>query len=163
MESYKYWRNRTTALICASNSDFFAKYIADNKNNSYLWKLIKNINGSSADNKIPDEIIVDDVSYNEKSEILNKLNGFFSTISDKLKSDRSAGTVDKDYNFNKLKEYMDGKVSADTYFRLTLTKLTKLISALETQDPKRSTGLDGTIPKVLKTSAHVFGPTLLKS
>ena len=100
--------------------------------------------------KLPDEIIFDDVSYmyNDNSDIKQTQWRLFNH-SDKLKSDRSAGTVNKDYNFNKLKEYMDGKVSADTDFRLPLMKLPELVSVIETRDPKRSNGLDGITPKDL--------------
>ena len=92
--------------------------------------------------------------YNDNSDIKQTQWRLFNH-SDKLKSDRSAGTVNKDYNFNKLKEYMDGKPSADTDFRLPLMKLPELVSAIETLDPKRSTGLDGITPKTL---AHVVCP-----
>ena len=42
---YKYWRNKTTDPIRSAKKDIFAQSIADNKDNAYLWKHIKSLNG----------------------------------------------------------------------------------------------------------------------
>ena len=38
---YKTWRNRTNSLIRKAKSELLAKSIAENKNNSFLWKVIE--------------------------------------------------------------------------------------------------------------------------
>ena len=56
---YKYWQNKTTNLIRSAKKNFFARSIAENKDNTYLWKHIKNLNGHLNEKDIPDEMILD--------------------------------------------------------------------------------------------------------
>ena len=59
-KQYKFWRNKTNALIRSAKTDFFSKSIAENKDNSYLWQHIKDLSGKASAPKLPDELITDE-------------------------------------------------------------------------------------------------------
>ena len=82
-KQYKFWRNKTAALIRTSKRGFFAKSIAGDKATSFLWKHLRNISGKNNERRIPQEIITDKESINEKPDIIENL------ISSFLKSAKS--------------------------------------------------------------------------
>ena len=65
-------------------------------------------------------------------------------------------------NFDKLKSYINAKVSDNNKFTIPLMKNTDLISIIGSLDVTKATGLDGITPKILKTLADIVNPTLLK-
>ena len=86
---YKYWRNKTISLIKSSKKHFFARSIDENRDNTFLWKHINSLNGKTSEQRIPHELIIDNKPYNEISDIIEKLNHYFSTISAKLQIDHA--------------------------------------------------------------------------
>ena len=82
---YKYWRNQSTALIRSAKRDLFSKSISENKDNAYLWRHIKDLNGKLSTSKIPDENEFDGNAISDSQAVIEKLNYFFSIASDKLK------------------------------------------------------------------------------
>ena len=95
--------------------------------------------------------------------IFSKLYHFYSTISDKLKSERSTSQDNSDYDFGKLQEYVSQKMSGDTQLKIPLMKHSDLVNAIETLKSKKSTGIDGITPKILKALAKIVCPSLLKN
>ena len=67
---------------------FFSNSIAENKDNSYLWQHIKDLNGKSS-SKLPEELKTEDGTSNDPNTIIEKLNCYFAKISDKLKAERT--------------------------------------------------------------------------
>ena len=86
---YKYWRNRITASIRKSRKNFFPRSINEHRDNIFLWRHVKSLSGQNDDRKVPDQIVIDDVSYQTENDITEQLNCFFSTISDRLRSEGS--------------------------------------------------------------------------
>ena len=74
---FKFCRNK----IQTAKTEFFPKAISENKDSNFLWKLIKQMKVGVVDSGLPDEVEVDTPTY-----ILNKLNSYFATISDRLKA-----------------------------------------------------------------------------
>ena len=74
---FKHWRNKTTTLLRASKKNFFSQSIAENKDNSFLWRHIKSLNGQNEGMKIPDEINIDGNTFKQKHDVIEKLNYFF--------------------------------------------------------------------------------------
>ena len=157
---YKYWRNKTTDLIRSAKKDFFAQSIADNKDNAYLWKHIKSLNGQLHENKIPDEMIYDGQPTTDTLSILEKLNQYFSTISERLQAEQPQNSPE--FDSENLENYIKSKVPNNIKFSTPYMKLTDLIATLNTLNVTKATGLDGLTPKILKTSANAIAPTLLK-
>ena len=64
---YKHWRNKTTTLLRASKKNCFYQSIAENKDNTFLWRPIKSLNGHNEGRKIPDEINIDGNTLNKST------------------------------------------------------------------------------------------------
>ena len=85
-----------------------------------------------------------------------------SSISKRLKSDDSQTNDINEYDFTNLKDYVDSKVPNEINFKIPFMKDAELTNALQSLNTKKSTGLDGLSPKILKLSARIIGPSLLK-
>ena len=157
---YKHWRNKTIHLIRTAKKGFFAKSIAENKDNTYLWKHIKDINGKSNENKLPDEMTVNGNSTTDPHIISECLNTFFSTISEKLKSENPQ--ENPQFEPSTLDNYIKTKIPTTVQFGIPLMKMTDLKTALKSLDVTKATGLDGITPRILKTSAEAVAPILLE-
>ena len=79
---YRYWRNRITALIRKSKKNFFSRSINEYMDSTFLWRHVKSLSGQNDDGKVPDQIVIDDVSYQTENDISEQLNCSFSTISE---------------------------------------------------------------------------------
>ena len=143
---YKHWRNKTIQLIrtCTSKKGFFAKSIAENKDNTYLWIHIKDINGKSKENKLPDELTVNGNSTTDPHIISECLNTFFSTISDKLKTENPQDNPQ--FETSTLDNYIKTKIPNTVQFGIPLMKMTNLMTSLKSLDVTKATGLDDITP-----------------
>ena len=79
-----------------------------------------------------------------------------------MKSDDSQTNNINAYDFTNLKDYADSKVPNEINFKIPFMKDAELTNGLESLNAKKSTGLDGLSPKILKLSARIIGPSLLK-
>ena len=76
---------------------------------------------------------------------------FFSTISNRLRSEDSETHDVANFDLKSLKGYADSKVPRDVEFKIPFMKLSDLVNAIESHDIKKSTG-----------AAKVISPTLLE-
>ena len=51
-QNFKFWRNKAKSLIRTSKKALFENAINENKNNSFLWKHVKNITAGTETNKM---------------------------------------------------------------------------------------------------------------
>ena len=75
---YKTWRNRTNSLIRKAKSELFAKSIAENKNNSFLWKHVKALKGQPTGGSLPTSINTGICRGENTSDVLNEMNKYFT-------------------------------------------------------------------------------------
>ena len=94
---YKIWRNKTTTFIRKAEKELFSKSVAENKTDSFLWQHIKNLKESTCGDSLPQTIKVNNRQTDAAPDIIDELNTYFSSISDKLKS--KYGHDDIPYNF----------------------------------------------------------------
>ena len=90
-------------------------------------------------------LIIDNKPYNEISDIIEKLNHYFSTISAKLQIDHAQENLP--FDLSKLTNYVDSKVPSNVKFQIPLMKLPDLISIIGSLDASKATGLDGITAK----------------
>ena len=157
---YKIWRNRTNSLIRKAKSELFAKSIAENKNNSFLWKHVKSLKGQHAGGSIPTSINIGNTHSENMSDVLNEMNKYFTSISDKLREESGDDTFP--YDFSKLNAYVESKIPQHVKFTIPVMKIDDLLSIINSLDPNKATGLDGISARILKSSAHVICPSLLE-
>ena len=157
---YKTWRNRTNSLIRKAKSELFANLIAENKNNSFLWKHVKALKGQPTGGSLPTSINTGNCQDENTSDVLNEMNKYFTSISDKLKEESRDDTLP--YDFSKLNAYVESKIPQNVTFQISFMKLNDLLSIINSLDPNKATGLDDISAKLLKSSVHVICPSLLE-
>ena len=144
---FKFWRNKTTSLIQTAKREFFSKAISENKDNSFLWKHIKQIKGGVEDSCMPDELEVDNETSYTPIDILNKLNGYFANISERLKASSSNNSQPKN-DFLELKDYIDNLIPRNTNFKIPFMQENELIATIKKLDSSKATGIDGISAKI---------------
>lgn len=157
---YKYWRNKTNKLIQNSKKDFFSNAVQDNKSSSFLWKHVKQISSTSESSKLPEELNIDNESFNTPSDIANKLNSYFANISDRLKASHSSNPL-VECDLQKLNDFIKTRIPDNTFFKIPLIDIATLTTSIKSLDINKATGLDGLSPKMLKLSAEVVAPSLV--
>ena len=133
---YKYWRNKLTALLRISKGNFFFSRFHDQLKKTRITPFCGDI--LKDDRKIPDEILIDDNTYHVKNDVIEQLNDFFTTISDRLKSNDTQNHDTVNYDFKTLKDYVDSKVPSEIKFKIPFMKSSELVNALESQDIKNT-------------------------
>ena len=111
----------------------------------FLWQHVKNVSGKNDEKQIPKEINVDNERSYESTEVIGKLNLFFSKIREKLVSEHPQQNLPLD--FDKLMSYLNLKVPDNIKFSIPLMKSTDLLSIFGSL---KASGLDGISPKIFK-------------
>ena len=153
-ENFKLWRKKTKSLIRTAKNA-----INENRDNSFLWKHVKDITGQSQANKLPSALQSDKGPINNPQEIIDEMNLYFAKVSDRLIKDKrpfSARIADIP------KEFINSKKPENIHFNVPLIKLDELKSILKSLDPSKPTGIDGISPKTLKLASDVLLPSLLQ-
>ena len=91
------------------------------------------------DSGLPDEL---EVNNHTPIDILNKLNGYFASISDRLKASSTNNSQPKN-DFSKIKNYIDHLKPRNTNFNIPFMKANELITTIKKLDSSKATGLDG--------------------
>ena len=163
---YKQWRNQTKTLIRKHKKNLFSESIAQNKDGSYLWKHINDINNQKKRNTLPSTLKVDpNTPIESKNEIADALNTFFINISDKLKQDSGRPYTEMIYETNscdKLTNMVENKVPSNTQFNIPLMNINEIKEIISKLDPCKATGIEGVSPRVLKNAAGAIIPSLLQ-
>ena len=163
---YKKWRNQTKTLIRKHKKNLFSESIAQNKDGSYLWKHINDINNQKKRNTLPSTLKVDqNTPIESKNEIADTLNSFFINISDKLKQDScrpSTDTISETGCCDRLIDMVENKVPSNTQFNIPLININELKEIISKLDPCKATGIEGVSPRVLKNAAGAIIPSLLQ-
>ena len=156
IDQYKILRNKACSMIKRSKKDFFNDAIRENKNQTYLWKNLKDVTNLNKANSIimPQRIINNDSVIDGSLNILNELNRHFVNISHIL--DRTAFVQS---NFSKMERNLNEKLCNYVFEIKYITpyEIRKIIDKLDTS---KATGLDGIGPKILKHCGDVITPSL---
>lgn len=158
-KEYKIWRNKIASLIRTSKKDFFTRSVEENKACSFLWKHVKDLKNESNETSLPQDLIIDDTKVDDSNDIANKLNYYFTSISERLTQEQNQQNIP--FDVTKLNEYISNKIPNNISFSIPLMKYHELIAILTSLDVSKATGLDGITAKVLKSAAQVVCPTLL--
>ena len=83
---YKKYRNKTRQLIRASKRKHFSESISKSKDTKHIWAHLRTLNGDSkaSNNRLPEELIIDNECITNSAEIAQKLNTYFSSIANIL-------------------------------------------------------------------------------
>ena len=86
------------------------------KDNKYLWDHLNDIKGKSKSSSIPSELNVDDHSFIDVYDVVNKLYSFFSNVSERLNDNTDINHRD----YIRLQNYIDLKIPTDIQFKIPL-------------------------------------------
>ena len=131
-EHFKLWRNKTKSLIRTAKKAFFENAINENRDNSFLWKHVKDINGKSRVNKLPSALQIDQGPINNHEEIIDENNSYFAKVSDKLIKDKRPFS---DHNAGVLKEFINSNKPENIHFKVPLIKSDEFKSIFEISRP----------------------------
>ena len=106
------------------------------------------MSGKDVEKQIPKEINVDNERINESTEVIKKLNLFFSKISGKIVSELPQQNLP--FDFDKLMSYVSSKVPDNIKITIPLMKSTDLRSIIGSLDVTKATGLNGISAKIFK-------------
>ena len=156
---YKIFRNKTKDLIRKAKRKHFSNTVIDSKDTKTIWQHFRKVNNkdTKANSGLPEEIVVDNKRYTQSEDIANKLNEYFSTISDIFK-DTESDHLDTD--LTELKHFVDNKVPNDTFFRIPNITSEQVFSIISALDPSKAIGLDGIGPRIIKTIGHILSPSI---
>ncbi|MCG8066696.1 MAG: hypothetical protein JAY84_02445 [Candidatus Thiodiazotropha taylori] len=158
-KNFKRWRNKTKSLIRSAKKGFFEKAIAENKDNSFLWKHIKDITGQSNANRMPSVLQTEEGMSSDPQIIIDEMNLFFTKVSERIIKDKRPFS---DQHAVKILDFVNSRKPENIHFQVPLITSDELKSILKSLDPNKSTGIDGISPKMLKLASDVLLPSLLQ-
>ena len=149
-DEYKFWRNKVTKLIQNAKRTQYQTFIENNKcNPGSIYKLFqevgagKSLQGQSTIGSVK----VNDTLIEDSTGMANEFNNFFVNIASKLKE----SVTDEDHE--KLKEFCQAKLPADTKFVIPPVQKEKVLKFLTHIDINKATGTDMIGPRLLKLAA----------
>ena len=158
---YKKYRNKTRQLIRASKRKHFSESISKSKDTKHIWAHLRTLNGDSkaSNNRLPEELIIDNECITNSAEIAQKLNTYFSSIANILnQNDNEAPSL----NTEKISQYVNNKIPNDTFFTIPFITPEQVTNYINKLDCSKATGLDGIGPRILKIAACAISPSIAK-
>ena len=104
--------------------------------------------------------MIDDINSCESNNIVNRLNQYFISISERLNSEHSQEAIP--FDVSKSNDYIRTKIPENISLNVSLMKDCELISIVNSLDVTKATDLDGITAKVHKSAATIVCPTLMK-
>ena len=98
---------------------------------------------------------VDNNSIENPKDIADQFNKYFVSVSSKIKEPPLAS------NFDKLKEFCDKKIPANTYFSIPCISQEKVEKYLKNIDITKATGFDNIGARLLKLAAPFISDSLM--
>ena len=156
---YRMYRNKTRQLIRASKRKYFSDSISKSKDSKHIWAHLRTLNGDSkaSSKRLPEELIIDNESITQPSDIAQKLNEYFTSIADILNQDDYERPT---FNTEKITRYVDNKIPSNTCYTIPHIAPEQVTHYINNLDCSKATGLDGIGPRILKLSAHVVSPSI---
>ena len=156
---YRTYRNKTRQLIRAAKRKYFSESIYNSKDTKHIWAHLRTINGDSkaSNNRLPDELIIDDEQITESEAVAQKLNTYFTSIADILnENDIDIPNIDTDIISN----FVKNKVPNDEYFNIPFISTEQVHAYINKLECSKAMGLDGIGPRIIKTAASVVSPSI---
>ena len=150
---FKTYRNKTKQLIKITKCKHFSDSVTDSKDTRAIWQHFRKINNKdkSSNSILPEEVIIDDISYTKSEDIAAKLNEYFSSISEIFRNNDAS-------NLNT--DLAELKVPNGIFFQIPLITLGQVSAIISALDPSKAIGIDGLGPRILKTIRQTLSPSI---
>lgn len=141
-KQFKYYRNKSVAMIRKSKKLYYAKMVTQNKGDTkQLWKIVKNVIGIDRQNKVTPKDISQRVANNFNEYFINVGSGLTRKFPLQLSTTPAPRTVNNNFCFHNISiEDMRASVS-----KMAVNK---------------ASGLDGIQMRVIKENIDIIGPYL---
>lgn len=148
-KQYNNRKNSIAKLIKDAKKEYYQNYINENQNSSTsMWKCITTICGKEKSKKPIDLIKLDERNIDNKNEIANAFNTFYSEIGEKL-----ANNIPIVPNFTENLEHVENSIY------LTLTTEDEILNTIKQLKPKKSPGEDNIHSETLqKIDVNIAAP-----
>ena len=146
MDNFKFWRKRTKTLILQFKNSLYCDSINNNRRNpKQLWKNLHDFTNKSKINQSPVIKDAEGEQILDPEKIANTFNTFFTSVSRNY-YDQSDDLL---YSDEKLKAFVESKISSDVTFDIEPLNQTYVQNQLSTLDISKATGLDDLSAKML--------------
>ncbi|MCG8113294.1 MAG: reverse transcriptase family protein, partial [Candidatus Thiodiazotropha taylori] len=155
---YKKYRNKIKQLIRNAKRNFFTNSVINNQDSKTIWKHLREVkNGTNpSSSQLPEELIIDDVTFTNSNDIAYKLNKYFCSIAEILNEPTDEPC---ELDLSKLENFIRDKVPDEVSFKIPLITCEQVSSFINYLDTNKATGLDGLGPRIIK----MLAPTILPS
>ena len=114
---YKRYRNETKYLIRKAKREHFSKSVLNSKDTRTIWQHFRTTANktSTSNNRLPDEIVINNNHYTSSVDIATQLNGYFTSISDIFNDN---GTDALSSVLKELKIFINNTIPDDVFFKI---------------------------------------------
>ena len=159
MNQFKFWRNKVKSLAFNSKKQFYSKSINDNtKNPKALWKNLQALSGKTKNHTTH---FIKDPNGTPLTDALETATLFNDHFSNVFQTSSTQSRLHDDI-ITPIKDFVNKNTSNFDSFNIPSISKEFLLKEINALDTKKSTGLDGIGPKVLKMSINVIYRPLLK-
>ncbi|KAK3098946.1 hypothetical protein FSP39_024557 [Pinctada imbricata] len=151
-QNYKIWRNKVLELIRRAKMDYYSVAIENNHNSGDIWRNIKQLMPKGS-HSVPTKLIDGENDAESTPDIVNLFNKFYTELSGNIIKET---TCDPTNTFDKLKQFLNSKLSPTQVFEIQHVTETEVFHLLNKLDVNKSAGIDTIGPRILKISAPVI-------
>ncbi|MCU7800728.1 MAG: hypothetical protein KZQ70_11410 [gamma proteobacterium symbiont of Lucinoma myriamae] len=147
---YKIWRNKVTHLIRQSKKEKYETYIDQNKQKpGSIYQIFQEVGAGKGQKRQTNIGLLKngDSHIEDPHEIANTFNDFFVTVASKIKEPVINSSHEK------LREYCNSKLPADTNFKIPPIERDKVLKSLLNVNVSKATGTDNIGPRLLSFAA----------
>ncbi len=161
-ENYRFFRNKTKAMILSAKTEHFSDSISSNKDTRTIWKHLRSVvKPDSKNSSIPDKLAVSDKTYTDPVDIVKQLNEYFATLP-RIINDSSSNSRREHPNLDSLKTFVTQSVPDNIFFKIPFINEWEVSEFLQQLNPAKATGLDGIGPRILKIASLTVTPSITK-
>ena len=156
-DEFKMQRNLVSSLIRKSKKNFYNNAISNCKSTSSMWKNMRCISGNVSKNKsfqLPPKLVYNDTVKKDDYDILNAFNEHFINIANIIEKKKFVME-----NFSELKHILDKKLVTNV-FEIEYISAFEVKKIIDNLNPKKSSGLDGVGPRILKYCGDFITPSI---
>ena len=156
---YKKHRNKTKSLIRKAKREHFSKSVTNSRDTRTIWQHLRKATNkaNTSNNRLPDEINIDNHKYTSPKDVATQLNEYFTSISD-IFNDHGTDALSSD--LKELKSFINHNVPDDVFFKIPFITPEQVSTFIAALDASKATGLDGLGPRIIKKVGQVLSPSI---
>ena len=157
--NYRAARNKSVSVIRSAKSDFYTNSFEDNKNNPRaIWKSIKTLTGSKKNTRQINKLKVKGSDIDDKTEMAEHFNSYFSTIAEKIRSQ----IPNISFDLSKLENFVKSQKNQDVEFSIPVITSMQVIKIIMKISLYKACGIDKIGARVLRIAAPAVASSITR-